>query len=264
MLKPRRKSALTRYGLLKAKRTHQRTWPARVYNTISAETINLKNILKKYWATAFCKTGLLSLGGNYATRNLTILALHRVVTEAAWSKSLYKPMMVTEGQFESLLDMIRRNYHAVSLSGAVQQIRQGRKFKPGTIAITFDDGYLDVYQHAYPRLKAYDIPATLFLTTGAIGSACKYLWWDEVDYFCQTDGLTMPELDESFSAVLRTAAQRMARLSDTRTAGIEASIRATLLGISVEERKRFIEKLTASIPDRASRPQLMLSWDNVK
>ena len=133
------------------------------------ERINLKNILKKYSATAFCKTGLLSLGGHYSTRNLTILALHRVVTEAAWSQSLYKPMMVTEGQFESLLDMIRRNYHPVSLSAAVRQIRQGRKFRPGTVAITFDDGYLDVYQHAYPLLKAYDIPATLFLTTGVIG-----------------------------------------------------------------------------------------------
>jgi len=173
-------------------------------------------------------------------------------------------MMVTVGQFESLLDMIRRNYHPVSLSSAVQQIREGQKFKPGTVAITFDDGYLDVYQHAYPLLKAYDIPATIFLTTGAIGGECKYLWWDEVDYFCRTDGLTMPELDESFPAELRTAAQFMVHVSDTRTAHIEAFIRATLLGISAEQRHRFIEKLRSSVPAGASRPQLMLSWDQVR
>ena len=77
------------------------------------EKINLKNVLKKYSSTAFCRTGLLSLGGRYSTRNLTILSLHRVVTEAERSQSLYKPMMVTVGQFESLLDMIRRNYHPV-------------------------------------------------------------------------------------------------------------------------------------------------------
>ena len=58
----------------------------------------------------------------------------------------------------------------------------------------------------------------------------------------------MPELDESFPAELRTAAQLMARLSDTRTARIEAFIRATLLGIPVQERNRFIEKLRSSIP----------------
>jgi len=206
----------------------------------------------------------LSLGGRYSTRNLTILSLHRVVTEAERSQSLYKPMMVTVGQFESLLDMIRRNYHPVSLSSAVQQIRQGRKFKPGTIAVTFDDGYLDVYQHAYPLLKTHDIPATLFLTTGVIDSASRYLWWDEVDYFCRTAGLTMPELDGSFSAELRMAAQLMARLPETRTARIEAFIRSTLLGISVNERNRFISKLRSSIPVGVSRPQLMLSWDQVR
>jgi sugar transferase (PEP-CTERM/EpsH1 system associated) len=227
------------------------------------EIINFKNVLKKSSATVLYKTGLLSLVGHFSTRNLTVLALHRVVTEAEWSQSLYKPMMVTEGQFESLLDTIRQNYHPVSLSGAAQQIREGKKFRPGTVAITFDDGYLDVYQHAYPLLKAYDIPATIFLTTGVIGSESKYLWWDEVDYFCRTNGLTMPELDESFSVELRTAVQLMARLSDIRTTRVEAFIRATLLGISVEERSRFIKKLRSSIPVDASRPQLMLSWEHV-
>ena len=173
-------------------------------------------------------------------------------------------MMVTVGQFEALLDMIRRNYQPVSLADAVQQIRAGREFKPGTVAITFDDGYLDVYQHAYPLLKAYDIPATLFITTGVIGNDCKYLWWDEVDYFCRTCGWMMPELDESFSAGLRAATRLMAHLSDTRTADIEVSIRATLLGISVEERNRFIERLRASVPVDVVRPPLMLSWDHVK
>ena len=96
-------------------------------------------------------------------------------------------MMVTVGQFEFLLEMICRHYHPVSLADAVQQIREGQKFRPGTVAITFDDGYLDVYQNAYPLLKAYNIPATLFITTGVIGNECKYLWWDEVDYFCRTD-----------------------------------------------------------------------------
>jgi sugar transferase (PEP-CTERM/EpsH1 system associated) len=74
----------------------------------------------------------------------------------------------------------------------------------------------------------------------------------------------MPELDESFSAELRTAVQLMAQLSNTRTARIEAFIRTTLLGISVAERKRFFETLRSSLPAGASRPRLMLSWDEVR
>ena len=237
---------------------------AYVNDTLSVETKNLKNILKRSSAAALSSTGLLSLVGHVSTRNLTILALHRVVKESEWSQSLYKPMMVTEGQFDSLLDIIRRNYHPVSLSDAVQQIRERKKFKPGTVVITFDDGYLDVYEYAYPLLKAYDIPATLFLTTGFIGDENKYLLWDEIDYCCRTDGLAIPELDERFSAELRTASRLMTRLSNTRTARIEAFIRATLLGISVEERSRFIDLLRACIPADAARPRLMLSWDQVR
>jgi sugar transferase (PEP-CTERM/EpsH1 system associated) len=56
----------------------------------------------------------------------------------------------------------------------------------------------------------------------------------------------------------------MARLPNTTTPRIEALIRATLLGISVDERKRFIEKLRSVIPVGASRPQLMLSWEHVR
>ena len=243
---------------------HRRTWFASIHDTFLLGTISLKDILKKSSAAVLYKTGLLSLVGHTSPGNLTILALHRVVTDVQWSESLYKSMMITVGQFESLLGMISRNYHPVSLAAAVQQIREGKRFKPGTVVITFDDGYLDVYQHAYPLLRAYDIPATLFITTGVIGGDCKYLWWDEIDYFCQTYGRMMPDLDESFSPELRTAVRLMAHLSDTRTADIEASIRATLLGIPVAERDRFIERLRASAPADEARPPLMLSWDQVR
>jgi peptidoglycan/xylan/chitin deacetylase (PgdA/CDA1 family) len=37
-----------------------------------------------------------------------------------------------------------------------------------TVAITFDDGYLDNYEHAYPLLLERDMPATFFITTGLI------------------------------------------------------------------------------------------------
>ena len=47
------------------------------------------------------------------------------------------------------------------------------------MAITFDDGYVDNLREAKPRLAAGDVPATLFVTTGAIGQRTEY-WWDEL------------------------------------------------------------------------------------
>lgn len=37
------------------------------------------------------------------------------------------------------------------------------------VFITFDDGYLDIYENAYPVLKSYNIPFCIFITTGYLG-----------------------------------------------------------------------------------------------
>ena len=116
-----------------------------------------------------CNTGLLSLFEIFSNRNLTILALHRVVTDEVWAQSLYKPMMVTVGQFESMLQMIRKYYHPLTLSEAVRKIRAGESFERDTVVITFDDGYLDVYQHAYPLLLKYNIPENCHQGPGDYG-----------------------------------------------------------------------------------------------
>ncbi len=117
----------------------------------------LKNTLKRVSANGLYWTGLLPILGRFSG-NLTILVFHRVVTEEERAQSLNKPMLITEAQFESTLKAIRCYCRPVSLADAVQNIKAGRKFEPGTVAITFDDGYYDVYQRAYPIAQVVRYP----------------------------------------------------------------------------------------------------------
>ena len=47
------------------------------------------------------------------------------------------------------------------------------------VVITFDDGYNDNYTYALPILEKYQIPATIFVTTGNLNTRREF-WWDEL------------------------------------------------------------------------------------
>ena len=83
--------------------------------------------------------------------------------------------------FAKQIKYFRQHYEILSLESLSDYLRSGKRLPQKAIVITFDDGYKDNYLYAYPVLKTYDIPATVFLTTGYIGSD-KLFWWDELTY----------------------------------------------------------------------------------
>lgn len=69
--------------------------------------------------------------------------------------------------FESHLQWLNSNCDLVALRSLVDSARGDANSKP-RVAITFDDGHLDNYEHALPMLKKHQAPASLFLTLGYI------------------------------------------------------------------------------------------------
>lgn len=54
-----------------------------------------------------------------------------------------------------------------------------RRLPRRAVAVTFDDGYADNLHVAQPTLRAYGIPATLFVTTDFLDRPSA-MWWDEM------------------------------------------------------------------------------------
>jgi peptidoglycan/xylan/chitin deacetylase (PgdA/CDA1 family) len=126
----------------------------------------------------------------FASRAL-ILMYHRV-TELPNDPYL---LAVTPKHFAEQLEGIRRYGVPMGLGQMVEAIRHG-KVPKRAVVVTFDDGYADNLYSAKPLLERYDIPATVFVTTGHVGHPCEF-WWDELDRLLLQPGILPPRLELS-------------------------------------------------------------------
>ena len=60
-------------------------------------------------------------------------------------------------------------YNVIPLEEFANSLKEKKPMPRDTIVITFDDGHIDNYQYAYPILRKYNLPATMFIITGEIG-----------------------------------------------------------------------------------------------
>jgi peptidoglycan/xylan/chitin deacetylase (PgdA/CDA1 family) len=97
---------------------------------------------------------------------------------------------VSPQSFEKQMSFLKNNaYQVISLDEYVQGSRAGKKFSHKTVVITFDDGYLDNYTNAFPVLKKYHFPATIFVIPDFMG-AKNLLTWDQIKEMSQ-NGITI-------------------------------------------------------------------------
>ncbi len=109
-----------------------------------------------------------------------VINYHRI--GSAESESFDRGLFsATAEQFDQQLSYLEHHYHVVSLPELQDFIAHPEKLRHFHVMLTFDDGYRDNYDLAFPMLRARGIPATFFLPTFLVGSA--YLpWWDVIAY----------------------------------------------------------------------------------
>lgn len=95
-----------------------------------------------------------------------ILMYHSVGADHGDKTSLDVPVDVFERQMNFLL---RHGYRVIRLTDMADKIRRAEKLASRTVVLTFDDGYDNNYTNAFPILKKYGFPATIFLIASQLG-----------------------------------------------------------------------------------------------
>lgn len=89
-------------------------------------------------------------------------------------------LSVNPESFERQMRFLRKNrYNVMALDDLAALIKEKKSIPQKTVTITFDDGLHNNYQYAYPVLKKYNIPATIFVIISKIGQP-GYLSWKEI------------------------------------------------------------------------------------
>ncbi len=111
------------------------------------------------------------LRGVLRRRDVCVLGLHRVLSEEERRRSNSAPaMVVSETTFEKVLEYLHHHFRFILLDALLLPDGMDATGKKPFCAITFDDGWRDTYSNAFPLLKKYGTPATVLVTTGAVGT----------------------------------------------------------------------------------------------
>jgi peptidoglycan/xylan/chitin deacetylase (PgdA/CDA1 family) len=100
-----------------------------------------------------------------------IACYHRVVENFDRSRRRAIPsMLISTAMLERHIDSIARKFSFLSLDEIGAHLASNEPFRRPVAALTFDDGYSDVYHHAYPLLRRKGIPAAVFVVTSLVGT----------------------------------------------------------------------------------------------
>ena len=117
-----------------------------------------------------------SFGRTQFTNAGVVLMMHRVLAdEQAANVPHRRPLCVGSQSFEHLLIWLKRYFHCVPL----EQLLLEPAGKRPRLALTFDDGWRDNADQAYPLLERHAVPASIFLSTDFIGTD-RAFWWEAI------------------------------------------------------------------------------------
>lgn len=141
----------------------------------------MKNTIRKAAAYMRYFAGVNFISRKLGSKKTLILAYHRVdnlTKDFEYDSSL---ISVSKSNFEKQMNYLSKHYNVISLEDFMDCHKKKIDPPKNSVVITFDDGYLDSYTNAFPILKKYNLPATIYLTTGAVKDN-NLFWWDKLAY----------------------------------------------------------------------------------
>ena len=213
-----------------------------------------KDILAKVAAWSGVTRALESLRGR---PSLLILTYHRVgdSQQTAYDSATFS---CTAEELDWQVRWLKQRHEVLTLPETLDVVHGRVKPKGTSVLLTFDDGYRDNYELAFPVLRAHGASATFFLATAFVGTT-QLPWWDEIAY--------MVKRAQTPRLVLSYPRAEVFELGEgSRAAAVVAVLRMFKRAPEVET-ERFLNELATATgcerPDKDSERHFV-SWDEAR
>ena len=159
--------------------------------------------------------------------------------------------------FETQVRYLTEQCRIVPFEHAVKYVREGSDVAPGSVVITFDDGYRSLFAEVYPILQRYQVPATVFLLSELIDTE-RATWFDLVEW-------VVYGAEGDLNDALPDALQRFVVTDDA--VATRRELLMYLRGCRAEVRERCVEEMierSGKTDQPVPESYRLLAWDQAR
>lgn len=199
----------------------------------------------------------------YSKRDVAVLMYHRIVPTKDMSGAVQAGMVVEPDTLDLHIKYLRNYFEIIPLSDLTSDrhsYAHDQRKRPSCV-LTFDDGWRDFYDHAYPILKRYEVPATVFLPTDFIGTD-RWFWTDRLGSLLNRMAQSGPE--KRGSSLSDPLLRELVCMPGTHETRLEKAI-ALLKPYRIEKIEGVLSELSATLgEDFTPGGRAFLSWEEVQ
>nr|WP_156753111.1 MULTISPECIES: polysaccharide deacetylase family protein [unclassified Mycobacterium] len=217
--------------------------------------IEIRPAVRNIAAAALCAAGVPALTRRRHRDALAIVMFHGV-EDAPLSPPCWHVGGVA--MYRRQLEYLRKHFNVLALEEALAALADGT-LPPLAVAITFDDGTGNLATHALPVLRELNLPASVFLATGPIGTG-ETLWPDRLWLAIARTAVAEVDL-----AALKLGTRSLD--GDARRGRVYAAAVEALKNLGDTERVAVLDEVLAALgyrDDGDAGPFRMLTWEQVR
>ena len=195
-----------------------------------------------------------------------IICYHRVVEDFTEStKTAIPSMLISTRMLERHIEWLARRFSILSLDDLGSYLESNRSFRKPVAAITFDDGYSDVFENGFPLLKRKGVPAAVFVVTGLVGTGKPQLF-DRLYLYLRLAESRGLSLAETVNTAVRAAGLEGVDVTGRRSDDESFRVMTLLLNrFPSETVERILTELSEKIPagEHALQACAPLTWEMI-